>query len=181
MPLTDSEGIKRGLLLVNVLAGTILEDLSMHAGLSLSHLLLIDPRGYYLRGYREGQAWGFMFERVDREARFDKAFPRVWQQMIEQGHGSFESPRGQFLFRSLRYGTGGFSQRYFIVLAGLQAEFEALEQAQRPWWLLLSLLNSLLLMGLCLVLSHCLHRNRATESSSSSSQLAGEKIEQHLP
>ena len=157
MPLADSGGNKRGLLVVNVLAGSILEELSMHAGLTPSHLLLIDPRGYYLRGYREGQAWGFMFERVDREVRFDKAHPQVWRQMVEQGHGSVESARGQFLFRSLRYGTGGFSQRYFIVLAGLQAEFAAVEQAQRPWWLLLSLLNSLLLLGLCLVLSHFQH------------------------
>ena len=182
MPLTDSGGGKRGLLVVNVLAGAIVEDLSMHAGLTLSHLLLIDPRGYYLRGYREDQAWGFMFDRVDQEVRFDKAHPQVWQQMVEQGHGRFESPRGQFLFRSMRYGTGGFSQRYFIVLAGLQAEFAALEQAQRPWWLLLSLLNSLVLMVLCLAVAHCLHRSRDPDASDSlSSQLAGKEVEQHLP
>lgn len=163
MPLVDSEGVSRGLLLVNVLAGTLLEDLSMHAGLTLSHLLVIDPRGYYLRGYREGQAWGFMFERVDQEVRFDKTYPQVWQQMLAVGHGRFESPRGQFLFRSMRYGTGGFSQRYFIVLAGLEAELAAQEQAQRPWWLLLSLLNSLVLLALCLALSHYLYCCRGRE------------------
>jgi hypothetical protein len=143
-------------LLVNVLAATILEDLATHAELSRSHLLLIDQAGYYVRGFREDQAWGFMFKRDDNKHRFDRDFPLVWQQMAKGSNGRVEGSQGQFQFRSVRYGSEGFSQRYFLVLARLEAELDLFEQAQRPWWLLVSLLVSLILVIFSLTLSHYL-------------------------
>ncbi len=156
VPVTDSEGGRRGLLLVNVLAASILEDLSLHAGLSRSHLLLIDPAGYYVRGFREDQAWGFMLQRDGDDFRFDKAFPRIWQQMVKQGNGKADGAQGRFMFRSFSYGAEGFSQRYFLVLAALQAESTVLGQPQRSWWLLVSVLVSLILVVFSLMLSHYL-------------------------
>jgi hypothetical protein len=156
VPVADSGGAGRGLLLVNVLAGTLLEDLAMHAGFSRAHLLLINPEGYYVRGFSEEQAWGFMFKLDDEPYRFDKGYPRVWREMVRQGNGKSEVPQGKFQYRSMRYGTEGYSQRYFIVLAGLEDELELFEQSQKPWWLLVSLLVSITLLVLCLTLSHYL-------------------------
>jgi hypothetical protein len=156
VPVTDGGGNRRGLLLVNVLAQTILDDLATQAGFSRAHLLMVDPEGYYVRGFRKQDAWGFMFKRDDEPYRFDKGFPQVWREMIKQGSGKVDGSQGRFLFRGVRYGTEGFSQRYFLVLAAMPSELALFEQAQRPWWLAVSLLVSLILVVLCLTLAYYL-------------------------
>jgi hypothetical protein len=167
VPVTDSEGYRQGLLLVNVLVGSVLENLAKHAGYSRAHLLLIDPQGYYVLGFHEGQGWGFMLKRNDKTYRFDKGFPLVWRRMVERGSGRVDESKGRFLFRSIRYGAEGFGQRYFLVMAGLKAEFERYEQAERPHWLWVSLLVSLILVVLTLTLSYYLLCCRRDEAGTS--------------
>lgn len=156
VPVVDSDGNRHGLLLVNVLAATILEELAMHAGISRAHLLMINPEGYYVRGFHQEHAWGFMLKQDDERFRFDKGFTQVWQQMIKLGNGKVDGPQGRFLFRGIRYGAEGFAQRYFLVLAALPAELAVLERSSKPWWLVISLVVSLILAALCLTLSYYL-------------------------
>lgn len=156
VPIADSQGNRRGLLLVNVLAGTLLEELAMQAAFTHAHLLLINPDGYYVRGFRPEEAWGFMLGLDDERFRFDKRFPQVWQQMVKRGSGQLDDAQGRFLFRGIRYGTEGFSQRYFLVLAGLPAELTTFERSQRSWWLVTSLVVSLVILALCLALLYYL-------------------------
>ncbi len=155
VPVTDSRGRSRGLLLLNVLAEQVLDNLARHAGLIQSHLLMIDPTGYYLRGFSREQEWGFMF-RLDDDAdyRFDKRFPAIWRQMVQQGVGEVESPQGQFLFRTVRYGTSGFDQRYFLLAVVLPNELKDAQATQVQLWLSASLAVSLSLLLLSLALAH---------------------------
>ncbi len=157
VPVTDSRGERRGLVLVNVLAEYILDDLARHAGLWQSHLLMIDPKGYYLRGFRKQQEWGFMFKgRDDAEYRFDKRFPAVWRRLVQDGAGKVEGPQGQFLFRTVRYGNEGFDQRYFLLAVVLPGELEGLRASQHELWLSVAVLVSMILIVMSLVFSRYL-------------------------
>jgi hypothetical protein len=157
VPVTDSRGERRGLVLVNVLAEYILDDLARHAGLWQSHLLMIDPKGYYLLGFRKEQEWGFMFQgRDDAEHRFDKRFPAVWRQLVQDGAGKVEAPQGQFLFRTVRYGAEGFGQRYFLLAAVLSRELEDLRASQQELWLSVAMLVSLIVALMSLFFSRYL-------------------------
>lgn len=159
VPLSGSRGERQGLLLVNVLAEDIFDDLARHAGLAQGHLLMIDPAGYYLRGFQHDQEWGFMFNmQNDRQYRFDKRYPSVWQRMVQQGTGGATVPEGEFLFRTLRYGTESFGQRYFLLAAVLPRELKGFRAEQRQLWLLVSLVLSLALVVESLVMSYYLIR-----------------------
>jgi hypothetical protein len=152
---SNSLGEPKGLVLVNVLADNIFKDLAQHAGLAQSHILMIDPAGYYLRGFMEEREWGFMFQlQDDREYRFDKRYPAVWREMVRQGVGKIDAPEGLFLFRTLRYGSEGFGHRYFLLAVELRKEFSGLLADQRLMWFSTSLLVSLILILLSLFLSH---------------------------
>jgi hypothetical protein len=171
VPVMDSEGRRRGLLLVNVLAEFILDNLARHAGLSLGYLLMIDSAGYYLRGFSPAQEWGFMFQlQDDKEFRFDKSYPSVWRQVVDKGVGRADSPQGQFIFRTVRYGTEGFSHRYFLMAAVLPSELKEFRAAQRQLWLSVSLAASLMLLALSLLLAHYLACCRHTEPTSRRSE-----------
>jgi hypothetical protein len=155
VPATNSRGERVGLLLVNVLADYILEDLARHAGLFQTHLLMVDSQGYYLRGFREEQEWGFMFSlQDDTDYRFDKAYPTIWQKVVKQGVGRVNAPQGQFLFRTLRYGSEGFSHRYFVLAVVLPKDLEYALLGHRQLWLSMSLVISIILLLLSIFLAH---------------------------
>jgi hypothetical protein len=157
VPVTNSRGERRGLVLVNVLVEYILDELAHHAELYQSHLLMIDAAGYYLRGFSKAQEWGFMFQlQDDTDYRFDKRFPLAWQQMVQKGTGRAETPQGEFLFRTLRYGTHGFGQRYFLLAGVLSRDMESYRAGQRQLWLSVSVVVSLILILLSLFLSYYL-------------------------
>ncbi len=154
-PVTDRQGRHQGLLLVNVLFEYVMDDLARHAGLSQSHLLMLDPNGYYLRGFRPEQEWGFMFNlEDDSDYRFSKRYPEVWQQVVDKGAGRVTAPQGEFLFRTVRYGTEGYGQRYILLAAVLPRELTGSRAAQRQLWLAVSLTISLILTLLTLSLAH---------------------------
>ncbi|MEJ2454022.1 MAG: cache domain-containing protein [Candidatus Thiodiazotropha sp.] len=166
VPVTDSRGVRRGLLLLNVLAEQILDGLARHAGLIQSHLLLIDSTGYYLWGFQRDQEWGFMFRlEDDARYRFDKHYPSVWRQMVQRGLGEVDTPQGQFLFRTLRYGSEGFGLRYYLVAARLRDELRDAQTHQRQLWLSASLAVSLALLllafGVAYYRAYCLAANES--------------------
>jgi len=156
MPVQDRSGKQRGLLVMNVRAEAILEDLARHTLISQGRLLLLDFAGYYLRGFEADQAWGRMREEGDSAYyRFDKRYPLVWKEMVRKGAGLEESPSGLFAYRTIRYGTGGLEYHYFLVLALLPRELSAQLAAQRATWLAVSLLISAVLLSMALYVARC--------------------------
>lgn len=161
VPVTDSQGRERGLLLVNVLAQYILDDLVRHANLRQSRMLLLDRSGYYLRGFEADQAWGFMLrDGNDAYHRFDKGYPGVWREMVRKGSGYTEDDQGLFVFRTIKYGSEGFDHRYILVEALKFSELAEQVHTRRESWLSISLLVSLLLSFMALFAAHCRLKGR---------------------
>ncbi|MCU7916566.1 MAG: cache domain-containing protein, partial [Candidatus Thiodiazotropha sp. (ex Gloverina cf. vestifex)] len=155
VPISDTHGEKRGLLMANVLADFILDELGRDIRLSANRMLLLDQRGYYVHGFKADQAWGFMSgTTTDPSHRFDKVYPKVWQRIARNQSGRFESDQGLFVYRTTRYGSDGFGQYYILLGALLPEDMAALTAEQRMWCLSISALSSLLLIFSALLTEH---------------------------
>lgn len=160
-PVRDNRGERRGLLVLNVRADAILEDLARHTQISRGRLLMLDFAGYYLRGFEAGQAWGRMREQGDSDYyRFDKRYPLVWKEMVRKGTGLAESPAGLFAYRTIHFSTGGLEYHYFLVLVLQPEVLSAQLAAQRGTWLTVSLLISAVLLAMGLYLVRCCRSGR---------------------
>ncbi|MCU7906757.1 MAG: EAL domain-containing protein [Candidatus Thiodiazotropha sp. (ex Epidulcina cf. delphinae)] len=162
-PLLDSRGETIGMLMLNVSARHLLDDLATHAELTESHLLLLDDSGYYLRGFNTDQEWGFMLDGGNgNKMRFDLAYPEVWSIMQGKETGRIDHRQGLFSFRSIHYGSAEYGHHYRLVVAMLEAEQNRFLAPQQQLWMRVSLLISILLSTITMFTAH--QRRRIKES-----------------
>ncbi len=100
MPLFDEKGEKHGVILLNFLAKKMLEAFQQMSHRSLGVSMLMNKDGYWLKGEKEQDEWGFMYK--DRTAQtFAKRYPAEWSSIVEQGKGQFNTPHGLFSFDTI--------------------------------------------------------------------------------
>ncbi len=113
-PVFDAQGRKCGVLVINFLGAVLLDGLSESMA-GVDRPLLVDTDGYWLKGLRAEDEWGFMFPERQNE-RFQKQFPTAWQYVLLQDSGQVMTKRGLFTFSSLRYpGPEGSEPSWKIV------------------------------------------------------------------
>lgn len=99
-PVFDSQGQKRGIVVLNYLGEKFIDNLKKDNSTSLGETLLINTNGYWLKGSKPEDEWGFMYE--DRKDRtFAKAYPRIWQQISTQESGQLQTMDGLFTFTTI--------------------------------------------------------------------------------
>jgi hypothetical protein len=59
--------------------------------------MLLNSDGFWLKGPRREEEWGFMYE-DKTNLTFSNAFPGAWQQITENGSGQFNNIDGLFIF-----------------------------------------------------------------------------------
>lgn len=92
----DRAGAARGIVIVNYLALELLQAL---ADPGASDTWLLNQDGYWLRGPRAEDEWGFMLDRPERTlARRD---PVAWARIRAEARGSFETAAGLWHFDTL--------------------------------------------------------------------------------
>lgn len=96
----DAQGGKRGMVVLNYLAEGFLKDLSQENSQSYGNILLLNDQGYWLKGTRVEDEWGFMYEE-GRDRTFALAFPNAWQQIREQENGQFYAREGLYTFTTI--------------------------------------------------------------------------------
>lgn len=96
-PLFDDTGRRRGVLVLNFLARTILNRLDSLMADAHGHIDLLDARGYWLKSGDTRREWGFM---LGNDQRFDKTYPRAWQMIRDSGKRQFSI--GQHLYTVAR-------------------------------------------------------------------------------
>ncbi len=95
-PLHDSQGGKRGILVINYLAERMLNR--MWAPLPKTRdavYQLVNADGYWLRHPDESHEWGFVF---GRDQRFGTRFPEAWQRIDGDVSGQFVNHDGAFTY-----------------------------------------------------------------------------------
>ncbi|MEO1094714.1 MAG: ATP-binding protein [Cyanobacteria bacterium J06638_28] len=99
-PVLDAQGNKRGIVVLNYLAQAFLQNLSPANFLSSGDILLLNAEGYWLKGSRPEDEWGFMYD--DRQERtFANVFPEAWQQIQSQKTGQFRTNQGLYTFTTI--------------------------------------------------------------------------------
>ena len=80
-PVFDSQGKKRGIVLLNFLGSHLLNTLEAIEKNSLGDVLLLNSEGYYLHGPTRDDEWGFMYANK-KDRTFARTNPKAWQTII---------------------------------------------------------------------------------------------------
>jgi len=124
-PVFDDAGNKQGVVVLNMLAENLFEAIEREqAGMSGS-VMLINQDGYWLKGVRPEDEWGFMLP--DRQqATFARDFPEAAVRVREAGSGQFETAHGLFTFARVPLVKATVGQGFGVV-------------TDQPYWTLVSL------------------------------------------
>lgn len=97
MPVFDSAGNKRGIVLLNYFGDDLLGHFREAMG-SGEHYraMLLNSDGYWLSSDKMEDAWGFMFGKPERTFAHD--FPAEWSQIVREERGSLMTDKGLFVF-----------------------------------------------------------------------------------
>ncbi|MDZ7964061.1 MAG: ATP-binding protein [Nostoc sp. DedSLP03] len=99
-PVFDRRGQKRGIVVLNYFGAKLLENFNQAFANASSQGMLLNADGYWLKGGKPEDEWGFMFP--DRKKRtFGKTFPQAWQQISQQESGQFQTAEGMFTFTTV--------------------------------------------------------------------------------
>lgn len=90
----DSDGEKRGILIVNVLFDRILEQAKFTQQPN-ANAYVIDPVGYYLYHANAEKEWGGPHD-LDTGESFEKDFPEVYQWILTNREGIYQTPEYVF-------------------------------------------------------------------------------------
>lgn len=99
-PVFDQQERRVGVIMLNILSQSMLDQLAEQVADSNGDFMLLNPYSYWLVGPTPEDEWGFMFE--DRQDRtFANTYPAVWQAMQDRSNGAIESPAGIFVFTDI--------------------------------------------------------------------------------
>ncbi|MEH2367087.1 ATP-binding protein [Nostoc sp.] len=99
-PVFDRRGEKRGIVVLNYFGTKLLDNFNQAFANASSQGMLLNADGYWLKGAKPEDEWGFMFP--NRKNRtFGQAFPQAWQQISQKESGQFQTPEGIFTFTTV--------------------------------------------------------------------------------
>ena len=97
----DADGSPRGMVLLNVLGKSFIDEIHTHAN---TGMMVVNSDGYWIHNHAAtGREWGFMFGRPDD--RFQVDFPDAWSRINAKDTGQFVTPAGLFTFTSIYPGS----------------------------------------------------------------------------
>ena len=106
-PLFDSDGRKRGILLLNYLGKKLLSNLKITSMIGASEPMLLNADGYWLLNSDPDNEWGFMWEEK-RDRRFGNRYPKEWQAISKTESGQYQGENGLITYTTvypLQYGS----------------------------------------------------------------------------
>jgi signal transduction histidine kinase len=100
-PVFDSAGHKRGVVVVNYMAGEMLQHFrEAMLGSEADGGMLLNREGFWLSSPNAKDDWGFMLGRPDRT--FGHDFPMAWRRISTADTGTLQTARGLFAFTTAR-------------------------------------------------------------------------------
>lgn len=99
-PVFDETGTKRGIVLINYLAESMLDTLRRTHDPDHSSTMLVSNQGYWLLSPDHEDEWGFMVEgRSDRN--FALEYPQEWETILANTTGQINTQNGLFTFTKI--------------------------------------------------------------------------------
>lgn len=99
-PVFDRHGQRRGIVIVNFLAQTMLSAVERAGKSTFGDPMLLNSDGYWLLSPNPPPSWGFMFPE-QTEVRIQTLYPDVWQAMSQAQSGAVQTDQGVFFFQML--------------------------------------------------------------------------------
>jgi len=100
IPMVDSKGTKRGLLLVNYSARRLLSRFASNSIHDGNSAWLVNQAGYWLKGHSSDDEFGFMLGRND--LTIGQRYPEAWRRISSEEKGQFETGEGLWIFSTVR-------------------------------------------------------------------------------
>ncbi len=99
-PIEDTNGQKRGIVIINYLGSKLIERLKSASIGAPGRIMLLNAEGYWLHGMGPEDEWGFMYE--DRKSvTFANAYPDVWHEISVNKSGHFYNTNGLFTYTTV--------------------------------------------------------------------------------
>lgn len=92
-PVFDSDGRKRGILLLNYLGRKLLSNLKITSTIGVSEPMLLNAEGYWLLNSNPDNEWGFMWEEK-KDRRFANRYPESWREISKTESGQYHDEDG---------------------------------------------------------------------------------------
>jgi len=108
----DSDGVKRGVVIINYLGAKLLENFERVSVDFEGESMLLNSDGYWLYSPRKVDEFAFMYEnKVSRT--FKNSHPDAWQQISESQSGQFYTDDGLFTFDTVSPFIQTYSRDHF--------------------------------------------------------------------
>ena len=167
VPVFDRSGIKKGIVMINYLAGHMLNQLTGIIGQMQGEFMFLNNNGFWIISPNKNDEWGFMFFNEKNNSdknNFSKVYPEEWLTIQGLESGDIVTPQGGFTFQSILPGrvaeslwtekeaTGSMSDSRWILLSRTAPENMGTEsQISKSMILSVYAATSLLLALLCFV------------------------------
>ncbi|MEA5098441.1 MAG: SpoIIE family protein phosphatase [Burkholderiaceae bacterium] len=99
MPVFNSQGERRGIMLINYSARNLLKRFESETGQRSNLQWLVNQEGYWLKGQSADDEFGFMFGR--KELTMATRYPDAWREITASEKGQFETPEGLWTFATV--------------------------------------------------------------------------------
>jgi len=97
-PAFDAAGQLKGIIVLNYLAGQLLNSFRDVMAGSWGKAAIVNPGGYWLYAPDKKDEWGFMF---GTENSFATRYPVAWRHILRNESGEVTTPSGLFLFQTV--------------------------------------------------------------------------------
>jgi signal transduction histidine kinase len=98
-PVFDSQGARKGILVLNYLGQALLDKLTRVSGRFSGSAWLLNRNGYFLRGPSPEDDWGFM---LGHGRSFASFYPEEWALVTRGATRQFQTAQGLFTYRTVR-------------------------------------------------------------------------------
>ena len=99
-PIVDHAGLKRGIILLNYLGKSLIENLNRLSDDSIGAFMLVNAQGYWLKGVDPEDEWGFMFDGREK-ATLAHRDHNAWQPISTHDEGQHSSEKGLYTYATI--------------------------------------------------------------------------------
>lgn len=143
-PVFDSQGRKKGIILLNYFGKELLQSFRTVIQDSQSHSsMLLNRDGYWLKGFKREDEWGFMLGKNTRSFGYD--FPEAWRAISPTEQGSLLTEQGLFVYATVHPLLGKQSSSTGSALAHARSQQEVMRQDY--YWKIVSFVPHATLFG----------------------------------
>jgi PAS domain S-box-containing protein len=100
IPVFDPLMQKRGIIVINYFGNIMLQHFNEESFQSYGTSMLLNSKGFWLRGEKPENEWGFMYEDA-KNKKFENSYPDAWEKIKDDSNGQFENQEGLFTFTTV--------------------------------------------------------------------------------